>query len=283
MNLQLPKLLLPFEDLTGEIGIGASDADLDSWNKILQAFKDLHSQFRDISLSIYAKKSLVKPRQLPSRASLKISDNPEMNLISDLKAGTIRGAIRGSFSSTEFLKCVSAEFPSSPILRIALLESAAGYPFWFAPVGIDEGITYESRREFIEYAIGLLQKCKVTPNIGILSKGRTGDAKRGTFIKESLEDNQRLVAETARRYPSISIAHDEILLENTIIKQRNFILAPDGVSGNLIYRTLVHLGQGKAYGAVYLGKSLESYTIIDTSRVGNVEEIEGAMVLALVF
>jgi predicted methyltransferase MtxX (methanogen marker protein 4) len=175
------------------------------------------------------------------------------------------------------------EFSATSICRIALLESAANQPFWFAPVGIDEGITYASRREFIENAIGLLEKCRVTPNIGILSKGRTGDSKRGAFIKESLDDNQRLVEEMAHRYPSIMIAHDEILLENVVSKQRNFILAPDGVSGNLIYRTLVHLGQGKAYGAVYLGKSLEQYSIIDTSRVGNVKEIEGAMILALVF
>jgi predicted methyltransferase MtxX (methanogen marker protein 4) len=201
----------------------------------------------------------------------------------DAKAGNIKAAIRGSLSSTDFLKQVSQEFSPSQISRIALLESATGHQFWFAPVGIDEGITYESRLEFIEHAIVLLGKCRIPPNIGILSKGRMGDAKRGAFIKESLKDNQRLVQEIAKRHPTITIAHDEILLENAISKQRNFILAPDGVSGNLIYRTLVHLGKGYAYGAVYCGAPFEKYTIIDTSRVGNAEEIKGAMILALAF
>lgn len=281
--MQIPKLLPPFTTLSGTIGIGANDADSDAWNKILQAFKDLKGQFQNISIVIHAKQGLVKPRQLPPGVVLKISGYPETTLLDDLKAGTIKGAIRGSLPSSDFLHSVLEKFSPLPIYRIALLETAAGQPFWFAPVGIDEGITYDARKKFIEYAITLLEKCQVVPNIGILSKGRTGDATRGLFIKESLESNQRLVDDIARQHPSIIIAHDEILLENTVAKQRNFILAPDGVSGNLIYRTLVHLGQGKAYGAIYLGKSLEKHTIIDTSRVGNLEEIEGAMILALLF
>ncbi|MFX1345221.1 MAG: phosphotransacetylase, partial [Promethearchaeota archaeon] len=58
----------------------------------------------------------------------------------------------------------------------------------------------------------------------------------------------------------------------------NIIIAPDGISGNLIYRTLVHLGGGKAYGAIYM--NLEK-VIIDTSRVGELSEIQGALLLAL--
>jgi len=280
--MRLPKLLPPFKELRGVIGIGVNE-DLDSWNKIFQGFQNIHTQFPQTSLSIYAKKSPFKLRVFSSQVSLKISEKPELNLIQDLKQGFIKGAIRGSFSSTDFLQCVMQEFSVSRVNRIALLESATGHHFWFAPVGIDEGNTYESRRDFVEFAIRLLETCQVLPNIGILSKGRRGDAKRATFIKESLEDNQRLVEEIARAYPGIIINHDEILLENTILKQRNFVLAPDGVSGNLIYRTLVHLGQGKAYGAVYRGKPLEQYAIIDTSRSGSLEEIEGAMILALVF
>jgi len=279
--VQLPKLLPPFKTLSGSIGIGASDTDLDSWSKILEAFTDLKEQFANISLSIYARKSLVRLDKLPARVVLKISDFPETDLLKDIKAGTIKGAVRGSLSSSYFLECVMKVFSATNIFRIALLESASGHPFWFAPVGINEGITFEARKQFVEQAITLFGKCQITPNIGVLSKGRAGDAKRGIFIRESLDSNQKLVEEIAHKYPNITIAHDEILLENVLSKQRNFILAPDGVSGNLIYRTLVHLGQGKAYGAVYCGEPFKKYTIIDTSRVGNLDEIEGAMILAL--
>ena len=80
------------------------------------------------------------------------------------------------------------------------------------------------------------------------------------------------------QYPDIKITHDEILIENAIEKGSNLIIAPDGISGNLIYRTLVHLGGGNAYGAIYMG--LDN-TIIDTSRVGNISEIQGALILAV--
>jgi len=73
------------------------------------------------------------------------------------------------------------------------------------------------------------------------------------------------------------IEHSEILIENAIAKKTNLIIAPDGITGNLIYRTLVHLGGGKAYGAIYM--DIER-AIVDTSRVGDISEIRGALILA---
>jgi predicted methyltransferase MtxX (methanogen marker protein 4) len=43
-------------------------------------------------------------------------------------------------------------------------------------------------------------------------------------------------------------AHREILIEEAI-GAGGMILAPDGISGNLVFRTLVHLGGGHAHGA----------------------------------
>ncbi len=68
------------------------------------------------------------------------------------------------------------------------------------------------------------------------------------------------------------------MIEKAIENKSNLILAPNGISGNLIYRTLVHLGGGKAYGAIYMGID---YNIIDTSRVGDFSEIYGGFILAL--
>ncbi|OLS15637.1 MAG: hypothetical protein RBG13Loki_0736 [Promethearchaeota archaeon CR_4] len=279
--MHVPKLLPPFETLSGWIGIGVNNTDSESWSKIFKAFIDLKAQFPTISLAIYSKNKANFPKKTPLDVVLKVSDTPATVLLQDLKLGTIQGVVRGSLPSSDFLQCLIKEFSVTSFCRIALLESASGHSFWFAPVGIDEGNSYQARKQIIEESIILLEKCHLTPNIGVLSKGRVGDAKRGGFIMDSLASNQTLVEEIARKYPNISIAHDEILLENVVSQKRNFILAPDGVSGNLIYRTLVHLGQGKAYGAIYCGIPFKNLKIIDTSRVGNLEEIEGAMILAL--
>jgi predicted methyltransferase MtxX (methanogen marker protein 4) len=56
--------------------------------------------------------------------------------------------------------------------------------------------------------------------------------------------------------------HYEILIEDAV-KTCGVIIAPDGISGNLIFRTLVFLGGGHGHGAPVLniGK-----IFVDTSR-----------------
>jgi predicted methyltransferase MtxX (methanogen marker protein 4) len=60
----------------------------------------------------------------------------------------------------------------------------------------------------------------------------------------------------------LDIKNCEILIEDAIV-DRNIILAPDGISGNLIFRTLHFLGRGKALGAIVLNIDR---VFIDTSR-----------------
>ena len=94
----------------------------------------------------------------------------------------------------------------------------------------------------------------------------------------NIKEAQELVDFFKLEKPDVEIEHTEILIEKAIENKSNLILAPNGVSGNLIYRTLVHLGGGKAYGAIYMGID---YNIIDTSRVGDFSEIYGGFILAL--
>ncbi len=58
--------------------------------------------------------------------------------------------------------------------------------------------------------------------------------------------------------------HYTILIEDAI-KESNFIVAPDGISGNLIFRTIAFLGGGDGLGAPVL---MDDYVFVDTSRVG---------------
>jgi len=111
-----------------------------------------------------------------------------------------------------------------------------------------------------------------------LSGGRLGDRDRDSRVDESIDIADEVVKSLSLEFSNIVIRHDEILIENAILKNANLIIAPDGISGNLIYRTLVHLGAGKAYGAIYM--DIEPI-IIDTSRVGKPSEIYGALILAL--
>ena len=75
----------------------------------------------------------------------------------------------------------------------------------------------------------------------ILSGGRTGDIGRHEKVDKSIEDAIS-AAEMA------GAVHGEILIEEAV-KNAGVIIAPDGISGNLIFRTLTFLGKGTGHGA----------------------------------
>ncbi|HIH62108.1 MAG TPA: methyltransferase, partial [Methanobacteriales archaeon] len=55
---------------------------------------------------------------------------------------------------------------------------------------------------------------------------------------------------------------------------RNLILAPDGITGNLIFRSLVLIGSARSHGAITLGIDP---IFIDTSRAQTVKGYERAL------
>jgi len=206
------------------------------------------------------------------------SDIPENEILKYLKDDLIDAAIRGSLSSNRFLENIKNLFKIPKVNRLALLETFKGYQFFFAPVGIDEYRDYQSKIDFIESSLKFFHFVGIQPKISILSGGRKDDKGRDNIVDKSLEAAEKIVEFFKNKDSTLQVFNDEILIEKAIENQSNLIFAPDGISGNLIYRTLVHLGGGKAHGAIYLG--LEKI-IIDTSRAGNVSEIIGAILIAL--
>jgi len=203
---------------------------------------------------------------------------PERVILTSLINNTIQSIVRGSMSSNKFLNSLKKELNVKETNRLALLETNNGQQFFFGPVGIAECNNIENKIKFLDLAIKKLQDYDIIPKVSILSGGRTSDTGRDSKIDKTIQDADKIVELLKKKYSNLKISHDEILIEKAIESKSNLIIAPDGISGNLIYRTLVHLGGGKAYGAIYMGLR---NTIIDTSRVGDFSEIQGALLLAL--
>jgi len=106
----------------------------------------------------------------------------------------------------------------------------------------------------------MLESMGIEPAVGILSGGRMSDIGRNLVTDRTIRDAEELVSWGTRQ--GINIEHDEILIEKAA-SSRNFILAPDGISGNLIFRTLYFLGGGRALGAPVINIDR---VFIDTSR-----------------
>ena len=117
-----------------------------------------------------------------------------------------------------------------------------------------------------------------------MSGGRFGDVGRNKNVDTTLKTAELLTTYFEKDAPTkYHVSNDQILIESAV-QNANFLLAPDGVSGNYIYRTLVFLGAGKAYGALYSSVYFKHQKVlIDTSRVAMDTEIEGSLIQAAGF
>ena len=267
-----------------DIGVGLGDSEYHN-QKILTASLKFSKKFNS-AVSLFGKKHFLKillerfaKNIIDSPVKLIECQEPEKSIIEFLENNSIHAIVRGSLGSTKFIKNLKIKFEIEEISRLALLETLKEHQFFYGPVGIDECNNLENKLQFLELGLKELQKLEIMPKISILSGGRLGDIGRDPNVDKTIQDAVKIIELMKKKYPNLQISHEEILIEKAIDSKSNFIMAPDGISGNLIYRTLVHLGGGKAYGAIYMGDIPK--TIIDTSRVGNLSEIYGGLILAL--
>jgi len=181
-------------------------------------------------------------------------------LVTSLHEGEIDAAVRGTMRSSETLVELKRVFHLAEAMRTAILEDSSGKPFLLAPVGIDEGRDFDSRLRLVHHAISYFSSAGWELNIGVLSKGRLEDKNRGSEIKTSIEEGDRMAEIlTVEGHNSWNFA---ILVEDAV-KECDLVVAPDGVAGNLMFRTLHFIGGRKAYGAPVVNIPK---VFVDTSR-----------------
>ncbi|MDD1756575.1 MAG: methanogenesis marker protein Mmp4/MtxX [Methanomassiliicoccales archaeon] len=185
--------------------------------------------------------------------------NPS-EMVRDLKEGRLDAAVRGSLDSNLVMRVIKDEFSLASVQRMALLQPRNGRMFFLAPVGVDEGWTYEQKLELAINGARLMRRMGVEPKVAFLSGGRKGDLGRHPVVDRTIEDAAKL----AEACQGLGVeAYDRQILIEEAAKDCNLIIAPDGISGNLIFRTLHFLGDGKAMGAVVLNIDK---VFVDTSR-----------------
>ena len=180
---------------------------------------------------------------------------PEEALVADLMSGAIDAAVRGTLPANATLQALKRECGVDHLERIALLETVHGRKFLLAPVGIDEGWTVQEKLALIEKGRHIAKRFGISEEVGILSGGRFGDIGRHPQVDASMADAE-LVARLG------GARHFEILIEDAV-ERCGVIIAPDGISGNLIFRTLIFLGGGHGHGAPVLNIRK---IFVDTSR-----------------
>lgn len=229
--------------------------------------------------------------------------NSEEELIEAYNNPEVDAVVRGSLKSSKIMKYLRQLDKDSKIHRATYINtdgsgfilnipasgSKRGYissnenfEFLLSPVGIDEGNTLEERLELAIQASKFIQSSGMEVKIAILAEGRKDDVGRSKRIDNSLKDSEKLtelLLEEFENNPNFDNDSDDvskhfsvknyyILLEQAIKDKNNIIISPDGISGNIIFRTLVLLNSWPSCGAVTLGINK---IFIDTSRDQSVE------------
>lgn len=201
----------------------------------------------------------MKLREGNCRVSVKGYDDPKP-LVRDLIDHKIDAAVRGMMGSLEVLRELKRKFGIRDVFRTAVLENAGGKQFLLTPVGIDEGKSVTARIDIVKATIGYFSSAGWSLSVGVLSKGRVEDASRGRDIRKSLSEGEGI----AKVLVSLGIQakHYSILLEDSV-RESDLVVAPDGVTGNLIFRSMHFVGGGKSYGAPVVNIP---EVFVDTSR-----------------
>lgn len=197
----------------------------------------------------------------------------ENELVDLLMGGEVDAAVRGSLSASVILSKLKQIYPE--LYRASYIEFE-GKKFLLAPVGIDEGETISQKLQIAILGSKFLEAEGTKPSIAVLSSGRPSDKGRNEKVDESMESGEKLTELIKER--SIDVKHYYALIEDAVNSGVNFIIAPDGIIGNTIFRTLVLVAGAKSYGAVTLGMEKKIY--IDTSRSQDYEGYKRALILA---
>jgi len=191
-----------------------------------------------------------------------LTSEPERKLVEMLVDGTIDAAVRGTISAWKTLQELKQQTGAKKMCRSALLSTSDARQFFLLPVGIDEGVSILERTRLVMKTAGLLNTLGVVPTVGVLSGGRSEDKGRTGAVDATLATAEALTKQLQNK--GIDATNYNILIEDAV-QSSNILVAPDGIIGNLIFRTLVFLGGGKGHGAPFFGIP---HTFVDTSRSG---------------
>lgn len=190
---------------------------------------------------------------------IRIYDDPN-ELVSDLAAGKIDAAVRGDMSSSMLLPILKKGLGLKALERVAFMEPQGGRLIILSPVGIDEGWTDAQRYDLAVRSADLARRVGMGQRIAIMSGGRCEDVGRCRAVDRSIESARSIAKRlTENGYDAY---HAQILIEDAV-READIVIAPEGITGNIIFRTMHMVGGAKALGAPVVNSEK---VFIDTSR-----------------
>ncbi len=195
-----------------------------------------------------------------SEIPLIVDEDAEASLVELLRDGAVDAAVRGNLGARRLLPLLKSAFSRRSLCRITVLE-LGGRLVMLSPVGIDEGETREDLVEIAGKARDLAGLLGIPLRVGVISGGRLEDRGRSSRVDRMLSESA-VLAESLTGL-GMDVENYGIEIERAVEEGASLLLAPDGVIGNLIFRSLVLVANIESYGSY---ASALPRTFVDTSR-----------------
>lgn len=195
--------------------------------------------------------------------NIKLIQN-DTELVKAILDDEIDAVVRGSLAASGVIKEVKKQFPD---ISRATYVNGEGHEFLLTPVGIDEGKNIEDKLKIAINCGEFLKKLNKEPKMAVLADGRKGDYGRSEQISKSIDESEKLT-KLIKENTEFNVKNYYILIEQALKDDCNVIIAPDGIIGNIIFRTLILVNSWPSCGAITFG--LDGI-YIDTSRDQSVE------------
>ena len=170
------------------------------------------------------------------------------DMITALKDNYIDAAVSGDFSQVRVYDTIAELFHfEEKIERIALVQTSDGEYIFIGPIDAHSGRTYKDRLDIARQGTRFISSLDEQPSVGVLSVGHPDIIGRDENMDKWIKEADSLVNELKKS--GIDARNYYMNMEEAFEDDRNFILVPDGVSGNIAFQSLAILGGGAAIGA----------------------------------
>ena len=168
----------------------------------------------------------------------------------DSKKAVFLGKTDVDFDAKQY-DLIKSQSKASKIFRMSFFLTDKNKLVFTAPCGPDKSEGLDDLSFCVHAGLSLLRRLGLDPKIGIISGGRQGDLGRSAVVDQTIHDAESLLHLLQKE--NISAKHYTILIEDAV-KDVDFLILPDSLSGEMILKTVAGIGAGREIGNVLLLK-----------------------------
>lgn len=176
----------------------------------------------------------------------------------NLSSATDSVIFLGARPSNDIYDQIKTETGAEKIFRLSVFLTHKEKLLFTTPAGPDMNSGLEDLEFCVKAGMPLIQNLGIQPEIGIISGGRSGDLGRNETVDQTILGAEAL--EKKLNAEGISAKHYTILIEDAV-KEANFLILPDSLSGEMILKTVAGVGEGVEIGNILLLKPPAGKTI----------------------